>query len=321
MAIDDIHLIPHIHKHMSCATVLWSTLPSAQWNPRHWLQIGKAQTKSWRITGDARSVGSKTRTLWMGVCDVRPPQDSRLVLSLIFLPLASLWPAAAKAFSPCALPCRAKHDKRNTTRPEQCVSLFRGLHLMHDMIYIWPLIAIQTCTMAEPLLRTEISLCLSACFAASYAAVIFTLCGCTVFVGFVCVSLCVCALLVLCRRCRRLCSDSGMYAATCDGSYCSWVTPPEEKYYDGQNSHIRKDLMPGCISLHLLCWLLLCPTYCSQPASHPLPLSSSYIHVSRADCVSGLVFAAPVHTLTIDQSIISTIQAATGRRYWSIQVD
>lgn len=49
-----------------------------------------------------------------------------------------------------------------------------------------------------------------------------------------------------------LCYDSGIYATTCDGSCCSGVTLPEEKH-EGQNSHIRKDLMPGCISLDHLC--------------------------------------------------------------------
>lgn len=36
---------------------------------------------------------------------------------------------------PCALPCHARHDKRNATRPEQCVSmLFWGLHLINGKI-------------------------------------------------------------------------------------------------------------------------------------------------------------------------------------------
>lgn len=47
-------------------------------------------------------------------------------------PFARIICPAASLF-PCALPCRVRHD--NITRPEQCVSSFWGLHLMHDMIY------------------------------------------------------------------------------------------------------------------------------------------------------------------------------------------
>ena len=50
---------------------------------------------------------------------------------------------------------------------------------------------------------------------------------------------------------QALCYDSGMCATICDGSCSSEVILPEERH-NGQNLHIRKDLMPGCISLDLL---------------------------------------------------------------------
>ena len=63
------------------------------------------------------------------------------------------------------------------------------------------------------------------------------------------VFVCVAALALL----QALCYDSGLYATTCDGSRCcSEVSLPEERD-DGQNLHIRKDLMPGCVSLDLPC--------------------------------------------------------------------
>lgn len=96
------------------------------------------------------------------------------------------------------------------------------------------------------------------------------------------------------------------------GVACSEVTQPEEKH-DGQNSHIRKDLKRGCVSLDLPCRLLLCPTYCIHPPTTTTttlpPLSSSsplhsLLHVSRAGCVAGLVFAAPTLFLSpADHSI------------------
>lgn len=82
-------------------------------------------------SGDASSLGSKRRTQWMGVGDVQALWDRRLSLfSLSSCPLAS------SSLSPCALPCRARHDNRNTTRPEQCVLLFWGpsFNAWHDLI-------------------------------------------------------------------------------------------------------------------------------------------------------------------------------------------
>lgn len=50
------------------------------------------------------------------------------------LPLyLSSYPSASSSLSSALPPCRARHDKRNTTRPEQCVLLFWGLHLTHGM--------------------------------------------------------------------------------------------------------------------------------------------------------------------------------------------
>lgn len=77
-------------------------------------------------SGDASSLGSKRRTQWMGVGDVQALWDRRLSFSLF---------GQQQPF-PCALPCRARHDNRNTTRPEQCVLLFWGpsFNAWHDLI-------------------------------------------------------------------------------------------------------------------------------------------------------------------------------------------
>lgn len=127
---------------------------------------------------------------------------------------------------------------------------------------------------------------------------------------------------------RAVCCDSGMwaYATTCDRGCCSQVSLPEEEKRYRQNLHIRKDLMPGCISLAFPCWLLLCPTLlqpASQPSSPSLLLFSLSLHFSRAQCVAGLVFAAPARRLnwSLDNFILEAVQECLAYccSYWLLE--
>ena len=89
-----------------------------------------------------------------------------------------------------------------------------------------------------------------------------------------------------CHRCRLCAVTQGCVLQHVMGDTAPQVSLPEEKH-DGQSLHIRRDLMPGCISLDLPRWMLLCPTYCSQPASQPAILSPSPPLSVLAPCLQG----------------------------------
>lgn len=178
------------------------------------------------------------------------------------LPLyLSSYPSASSSLSSALPPCRARHDKRNTTRPEQCVLLFWGLHLTHGMSSYdrrsW--FHLDTC---DTTASTETSL--TQHFNSIFQHV-------RNFGPLMC-SLCEEALRPLLSVYapplpQALCYDSGMYATTCDGRFRSEVILPVERR-SWQNLHIRIDTMLGCIRRDLP-WLLHCPTYRSQTAIHP----------------------------------------------------
>lgn len=190
----------------------------------------------------------------MGVGDVHPLWDTRLAFSLCSYPLASssLFPALSRAVPGMT---SATQLDRNSLR---FAVLGPSFNTWQDLK--WPCRRVWYCRLHCALrhrlgysLSTSITLLLAS-WTHRHTTNEWMSCsrGLWVFrsstLGFV-----------------RSASAGGIvlwlrdiYATTCDGSFCSEVTLPEEKH-GGQNSHIRKDLMLGCIGLDPICWLLLCP--------------------------------------------------------------